>query len=76
MHLLILSEKLKIEINEKKRQACSCRFGAKEGTFVKTISVIESNALHLIIITTNVSPLKNCRTVVRQFLYLFEGSSP
>lgn len=43
--------------------------GAGDGTFVQTISVIEANALNLLIITAIASPLKNCCTVVRQFLY-------
>lgn len=70
------SSEHKIKKMFKKATRLTCRFGAEEGTFVKTSSLIEANALHLQEITPLVSPLKNCRTVVRQFLYSGEGSSP
>ena len=70
------SSEHKIKKMCKKEARLTCRFGAEEGTFVKTSSVIGANALHLQEITPLVSPLKNCRTVVRQFLYSGEGSSP
>ncbi len=70
------SSEHKIKKMCKKAARLTCRFGAEEGTFVKTSSLIEANALHLQEITPLISPLKNCRTVVRQFLYSGEGSSP
>ena len=70
------SSEHKIKKMCKKAARLTCRFGAEEGTFVKTSSLIEANALHLQEITPLVSPLKNCRTVVRQVLYSGEGSSP